>query len=253
MRLDLNADVGEHALADSHDAAIMRAVSSVSIAAGGHAGNARTIRAAVRLAREHNVAVGAHPSFVDREHFGRREMHVEPFDLERQILEQIVAVASAAADEGLELQHVKPHGALYNMAARDPALAAAVAAAIALFDSGLALYAPPSSALSAAGRRAGLKVIAEGFADRAYAADGALVPRGVAGSVIDDRDRVVDRAVRIALDRRVQTIDGAFITLEVDTLCLHGDTPGAGTLAIAIREGLDGARVSVRPPGRRQV
>jgi 5-oxoprolinase (ATP-hydrolysing) subunit A len=252
MRLDLNADVGERALADSHDAAIMRAVSSVSIAAGGHAGDARTIRAAVRLAREHGVAVGAHPGFVDREGFGRRELRVETFELERQILEQIVAVASAAADEGLELQHVKPHGALYNMAAKDVALAAAVVGAVALFDSALALFAPPDSALSAAGRRGGLKVVTEGFADRAYAPDGTLVPRGVTGAVIDDRSQVVDRAVRMALDRRVQAIDGSLLALEIDTLCLHGDTDGADALAMAVRKALDAARVSVRPPGRRQ-
>jgi 5-oxoprolinase (ATP-hydrolysing) subunit A len=251
MRLDLNADVGEGPLADSHDAAIMRAVTSVSIAAGGHAGDARTIRAAVRLARELGVAVGAHPSFVDREGFGRREMRVEPFELERQILEQIVAVASAAADEGLELQHVKPHGALYNMAARDADLGRAVAAAVALFDSDLALFAPPHSALAASARRAGLKVVAEGFADRAYAADGSLVPRNVDGAVIHDRQRVVDRAIQMALDRRAQTIDGAFLALDIDTICVHSDTPGAETLAAAIRHGLEAARVSVKPPGRR--
>jgi UPF0271 protein len=161
-------------------------------------------------------------------------------------------VASAAADEGLELQHVKPHGALYNMAAKDAGLAASVAGAVALFDSALALFAPPDSALSDAGRRAGLKVVTEGFADRAYAPDGSLVPRSAEGAVIADRDRVVERAVRMALDRRVQAIDGSVIPLEIETLCLHGDTAGAGVLALAIRQALDAARVSVRPPGRRQ-
>ena len=251
MRIDLNADVGEAPPGHtSNDSELMSVVTSVSVAAGVHAGDARSIRATVRLAREFGVAVGAHPSLDDREGFGRRECEVDPFNVERLVVEQIVAVASAAADEGIELQHVKPHGALYNMAARDPQLAAAVARAVAIFDRRLSLFGPPGSALIDAGRAAGLRTISEAFVDRAYAADGSLIPRTSPGAVITDQNVVVDRALRLVLERTVVAVDGATVPIEAETICIHGDTAGAAMLAAAVLDALTAAHVVVRAPGR---
>lgn len=251
MRIDLNADVGETPTGHpSDDAVLMRVVTSVNIAAGGHAGDAESIRHTVRLARAHGVAVGAHPSFVDREGFGRRDQVVDPSDLERLVLDQIVAVATAASDAGIELQHVKPHGALYNMAALDATLARAIAAAIALFDHRLLIVGPPHSQLLTAGRAAGLKTLAEAFVDRAYAPDGSLVPRSIAGAVLEDPDAIASRAVRLAVDRTVVAVDGSVLSMDADTLCLHGDTPGAARIGGAVRLALEAAHVTVRAPGR---
>ena len=174
MRIDLNADVGE-GIGD--DAGLLRLVTSANVAAGFHAGDPSVLRQTIRAARAGGVAVGAHPGFPDRANFGRLEMAVTPRDAEDLVLYQIAAVAGVAAAEGLRLQHVKPHGALYNMAARDAALADAIARAIAAFDATLILFGLPGSALLEAGRAAGLRVAAEAFADRAYEADGSLVSR----------------------------------------------------------------------------
>ena len=251
MRIDLNADVGETPSGmPSHDAALMRVVTSVSVAAGVHAGDVASIRETIRRARELGVAVGVHPSLDDRDGFGRRELPVSPFDVERLVLEQIVAVASAASDEGVELQHVKPHGALYHMAARDIELASAIAGAIALFDRGLRLVGPPRSALIAAGRSAGLRTVTEAFVDRAYAPDGSLVSRSDAGAVLHGPEMVVDRALRLVRERTMVAVDGSVLQIEAETLCIHSDTPGAPSLAAAIRVALEDAHVSVRAPGR---
>jgi UPF0271 protein len=244
MRIDLNADVGESpARALSSDADLMVSITSASVAAGFHAGDASSIRATVRLAQQHGVAVGAHPSFPDRTGFGRDEMRVDPRDAENFILYQIAAVAAIAAADGVTLQHVKPHGALYNMAARDLELAGAVAGAIALFG-------PPGSQLIAAGRAAGLRVVAEAFVDRAYEPDGSLVPRSRAGAVIHDPETVVARAVRMVVDRTVTATDGSTIHIDPSSLCVHGDTEGAAHLASLVRAALEGAHVTVRSPGR---
>ena len=251
MRIDINADVGEsfgpYTIGD--DAAVMRSVSSVSIAAGFHGGDPSVMRRTIALARELKIAVGAHPSFDDRQGFGRREMRLAPGDAEDLVLYQIAAVAGVAQAEGVRLAHVKPHGALYNMAARDRELAEAVARAVAAFDSGLFVYAPPRSALAAAARAIGLRVAGEGFADRAYRTDGSLVPRSEADAVIADIEQVVNRALQMAVDRSVAAIDGSTIGLDVDTLCIHGDTAGASAMAAWIRAGLGSAGVDVRAPG----
>jgi UPF0271 protein len=155
-----------------------------------------------------------------------------------------------AAAEGVRLQHVKPHGALYNMAARDARLAEAIARASASVDASLILFAPAGSALLLAGRAAGLPVASEAFADRAYQRDGSLVPRGVAGAVIEDGNLVAARALRMVTEHRVATIDGAEIAIEVDTICLHGDTPGAAALAHTVREALAAAGIGVEAVGR---
>lgn len=251
MRIDLNADVGESfgAYAIGDDEALLASVTSASVAAGFHAGDPGVLRRTIRLARGRGVALGAHPGFQDLAGFGRREMRVSPNDTEDLVLYQIAAVAGIAQSEGARLQHVKPHGALYNMAATDPGLAEAIARAVRAFDPSLVLFGLPGSALLAAGRSAGLRVAAEGFADRAYRRDGTLAPRSMADSVISDPAEVVSRAVRMVVDGVVTAIDGTVVPIVADTLCVHGDTPGAGRLAASLRTGLEAAGINVRPVG----
>ncbi len=251
MRVDLNADVGEsfgpYTIGD--DAAVMRSVSSVSVAAGFHGGDPSVMRRTIALARDLGVAVGAHPSFADLQGFGRREMQLAPKDAEDIVLYQIAAVAGVAHAEGVRLAHVKPHGALYNMAARDRELAEAVARAVFAFDRELFVYAPPRSALASAARAIGLRVAGEGFADRGYRHDGSLVPRNEPGAVIANVEEVVTRALQMAVERTVAVVDGSTLTIDVDTLCIHGDTPGASAMAAWLRAGLASADVDVRAPG----
>lgn len=250
MRIDLNADAGEsygpYTLGD--DAALMRSITSVNVAAGFHAGDPSVLRRTIQLARENQVAVGAHPSFPDRQGFGRREMTMAPAEVEDLVLYQIAAVAGVARAEGLSLAHVKPHGSLYNMAATQRELAEAVARATFAFDPALVLYAPPRSALAAAGKALGLHVAAEAFADRAYLADGSLAPRSMSGSVIAGVEEVVTRAMQMVIDRTVMAVDGTLVQLDADSLCIHGDTAGAPSLAAWIRAGLQSSGVDVRAP-----
>jgi 5-oxoprolinase (ATP-hydrolysing) subunit A len=251
MRLDLNADVGESfgAYSMGQDALLMRSITSASVAAGFHGGDPSVLRDTIRSAKAHGVAVGAHPGFPDLAGFGRREMRLSPQEAEDLVLYQVAAVAGVARAGGARLQHVKPHGALYNMAARDPALAAAIARGIAALDPSLVLYGLPDSELLKAGRAAGLRVAAEGFADRAYAPDGSLAARTQPGSVIDDPALVVSRAIRMVKEQLVIAVDGSALTIRVDTMCVHGDTPGAGHLAAELRAGLESAGVVVRAIG----
>jgi UPF0271 protein len=251
MFLDLNADVGESfgAYSMGNDTGLMRSITSASIAAGFHAGDPTVLRDTIRLAKMHGVAVGAHPGFPDLAGFGRREMRVTPQEAEDFVLYQVAAVAGVALAGGTRLRHVKPHGALYNMAARDPALAAAIARGVAAIDRSLVLYGLPDSELLNAGRAAGLRVAAEGFADRAYAPDGSLAARSRPGSVIQDPALVVSRAIRMVKEQLVIAVDGSALTIRVDTICVHGDTPGAGTLAAELRAGLESAGVTVKAIG----
>jgi UPF0271 protein len=247
MRVDLNADVGESfgAYPMGSDAGLMRSISSANLAAGFHGGDPSTLRDTICLAREHGVAVGAHPGLPDLVGFGRREMRVTPREAEDFVLYQVAAVAGVASAEGVRLQHVKPHGALYNMAARDPALAAAIARGVAAIDKSLILYGLPNSELLKAGRAAGLRVAAEGFTDRAYEPDGSLVTRRKPGAVLEDPGLVVPRAIRLLKERTVIASDGTPLTLHVDTICVHGDTPGAAELAAQLRAGLHAAGITV--------
>jgi UPF0271 protein len=246
LRIDLNADVGE---GFSGDESLLRLVTSANVAAGFHAGDPSVLRQTIRSAKAGGAAIGAHPSFPDRAGFGRHEMIVKPQEAEDFVLYQIAAVAGVAAAEGLRLQHVKPHGALYNMAARDSALAEAIGRAIVAFDSSLILLGLPGSELLKAGRAAGLPVAAEGFADRAYEADGSLVSRNKPGAVIHDAEAVVSRAIRMAKDKTVMAVDGSIVRVDVDTICVHSDTPGAGELAARLRAGLEAAGVTVKAIG----
>lgn len=247
MRIDLNSDLGESLgpwpMGD--DAALMTSISSANIACGFHAGDPGAMRATIALAKSHGVAIGAHPGFPDLVGFGRRELKASPQEVEDLVLYQVSALAGMAGAQGVRLQHVKPHGALYNMACRDRALADAIARAVAAYDKTLTLFGLPESELLKAGQRAGLRAAAEVFADRAYERDGSLASRHKPGSVIHDRGAVIERAVRMVRDRQVVAVDGTVIPLTADTICLHGDTPGAAGLARAVRAGLEAAGVRV--------
>jgi UPF0271 protein len=251
MRIDLNADVGESfgIYALGQDPAVLPLITSANVACGFHAGDPGVMRATVALAREHGTAVGAHPGFPDLAGFGRRELQTTAREVEDMVVYQIGALAGIAAAQNVRLQHVKPHGALYNMAARDAALAEAVARATASVDRSLMLFGLPGSQSIEAGRRHGLRTASEAFADRAYRPDGTLVPRSQPGAVIDDADTVVSRAVMMARDHVVVAVDGARVPLDVETICVHGDTPGAAALAAKIRQALIAAGIDVRPIG----
>jgi 5-oxoprolinase (ATP-hydrolysing) subunit A len=251
MYIDLNSDVGESfgPWQMGADAGVLRSISSANIACGFHAGDPGVMRQTIRLARDAGVAVGAHPGFPDLVGFGRRELKASPRDVEDMVLYQVGALAAIAASEGVRLAHVKAHGALYNMAARDRALADAIARATAAFDRSLVLFGLPGSALLDAGRAAGLRVASEGFADRSYEADGSLTSRTLPGSVIHDAADVVRRSVRMVRDGRVTARDGSELTIHVHTLCTHGDTPGADELTRLLRQGLEREGVIVAAVG----
>src|SRR5881628_2762914 len=248
MRVDINSDLGESfgAYSIGQDAGLMHAITSANVAAGFHAGDPSVLRDTIRLAKKHGVAVGAHPGFPDLVGFGRRELNVTPREAEDMVLYQVAAVAGVAAAEGVTLQHVKPHGALFNMAVRNRELADAIARAVAAFDKRLILFGLPGSEILEAGRAAGLRVAAEVFADRGYEPDGQLASRRKPGSVIHDAAVVVERAVRMVKERRVVAMDGTVVPLEADTMCVHGDTPGSDELAAKIRAGLEAAGVTVK-------
>ncbi len=247
ITIDLNADMGESfgAYTIGSDEAVMTSISSANVACGYHGGDPSVMRRTVRLARERGVAVGAHPGFPDLLGFGRREMRIAPQDVEDLVLYQIGALAGIAHGEGIRLSHVKPHGALYNMAVKDRSLADAIARAVAAFDRTLVLFGLPNSDLARAGQAAGLRVALEGFADRAYEPDGSLTPRSRTGAIIHDLETVVQRAVRMAIDGVVIATDGSELAMRVDTMCTHGDTPGAKALTRALRTGLEQAGVKV--------
>lgn len=233
MAIDLNADVGE-GMAD--DAALFALVTSANVACGFHAGDPATMRGTIRAAARAGVRVGAHPSYPDRAGFGRAALRLPPDQVFADVLYQVGALWALCRAEGVALRHVKPHGALYNQAAADRELAHAVAAAVAAASADLVLVGLASSrCLRDAAATAGLRFAAEGFADRRYAADGSLVPRSEPDAVLTDPAAVVSQAVALA---------GAG---SVDTLCLHGDTPGALGLARAVREALAAAGIDVRP------
>jgi len=231
MRIDLNADVGEEY---GQDAALMQCITSANVACGHHAGSPTVMLDTVLLARDHGVAVGAHPGFDDREHFGRRDLQMPASEITDLVVRQVEALASITVHACTKLQHVKAHGALYNMAVRDRTVADAIARGIASVDSSLILLGLPESELIAAGVAAGLRTAREAFADRAYRADGTLVPRAEPGAVIHDPEEVLARVVTLAQQPNV------------DTICVHGDTPGAADLARRIRVALEAADIEVR-------
>jgi len=245
--LDLNSDLGEGygrwALGD--DAALLEVVTSANVACGFHAGDPATIDRTVRTAVERGVAVGAQVSYPDLVGFGRREIDVPPDDLTADVLYQLGALDAFARAAGSRVRYVKPHGALYNRIAGDPVQAAAVVEAIRRYDPALPLLTLPGSAAMQAAAAAGIPAVGEGFADRAYTPEGRLVSRREPGAVLHDPDQVAARAVRMATEGRVETADGTEVAVQIRSLCVHGDTPGAAALARRVRAALEEAGVRV--------
>jgi len=228
MKVDLNADLGEGC---SNDHALLQLVSSANIACGFHAGDAQTMQQSVRWALEFGVAIGAHPSFPDRENFGRSRMQLPAETVYAQVLYQLGALAAITRAEGGVMVHVKPHGMLYNQAALEPELADAIAKAVHAQDPKLCLVGLAGSELIRAGQRYGLKTKQEVFADRGYQADGTLVPRGQPGALIEDDQLALAQTLLMIKEGRVRTLDGQWASVLAETVCLHGD--GAHALAYA--------------------
>lgn len=240
MLLDLNADVGEGC---GDDAALMPLLTSASIACGGHAGDAASMRRTVLLARQHDVVIGAHVAYPDREHFGRRDLDLPPNKLAAEVLLQMRALAACALADGARVRYVKAHGALYNRMAQDVGVAQTVISAVRSFDASLPILTLPDSRAMKVAQQLGTTAVAEAFADRAYTAEGALLSRDQPGAVITDEKAVAERAVGIACARQVPSIDGRIVKVNARSLCVHGDTPGAVALACAIRRALQQAGV----------
>lgn len=234
-RIDLNADLGE---GSAYDAQMLALVSSANIACGGHTGDAHSMRAALLLAKAHGVALGAHPSFPDRENFGRRPMQIAPEDLYASLLQQVRALQNTAEELGLRLHHIKPHGALYNQAAFDPGLGDLIIDLVKTIDPDLRLMVLAASPLAKQAKSAGLHVIEEAFADRRYLGDGSLVPRTQANAVIEDAELAVAQSLAIVNAHCVQTLSGETRPLYADSLCVHGDGSQALHLLQTIRQAL---------------
>lgn len=243
--IDFNADIGEGC---GDDAAIIPLLSSASIACGGHAGDSASMAAAVAHCVEHGVAIGAHPSWEDREGFGRQRVDAPMDQLQSMLQRQIRALAAVAGSAGARLAHVKPHGALYNQAAEDAGVARAIAEEVASIDPGLRLYALAGSELAAAGRAAGLSVVEEVFAERAYLDDGRLVPRGEPGAVIGTLEAAVAQTLQMLREGTVTSVDGQTVPIRPQTLCLHGDRPDAARFARGLRQAIEAAGFVVRAP-----
>lgn len=247
--MDLNADLGEgHGvwrLGD--DEAMLATVTSANVACGFHAGDAMTMRRMCEWAADRGVAVGAQVGYRDLTGFGRRRIDYDLSELRDEVIYQIAALDGFGRIQGERVRYVKPHGALYNTATVDVWQASAVIAAIMDYDRSLPLLCLPGSALAACAHNAGLRAVFEGYADRAYQADGTLVPRGRPGAVITDADTVVARAVRMASAGQVEAVDGTVIECRVESLCVHGDTPGAVELARRVRDGLERAGQPLAP------
>jgi UPF0271 protein len=233
--IELNADIGE----GCDDASLMPYLARVSIACGGHAGDAASMAAALRLAAEHGAAVGAHPGYPDRAQFGRRVLAASEDEIGAWVAQQIEALAELAARLGMRLAHVKPHGALYNVAARDPVAARAIARAVAALDPGLRLLGLSGSQLVAAGQAAGLPVMNEAFADRRYRPDGYLVSRETTDALIVDPRMAADQACALSQGRPVSASGGGTVRILADTICLHSDTPNALNIAQAVHAALN--------------
>jgi 5-oxoprolinase (ATP-hydrolysing) subunit A len=249
IRIDLNCDLGESygrwTLGD--DAAMVQHVTSANLACGFHAGDFGVIDATVALCKQAGVGVGAQPSYPDLQGFGRRPMQLSPTELEQCVLYQIGAVYAFCRAHQVDLQHVKPHGALYNQAAATPDLARAIARAVARFSRDVPLVGlAGSAAFAEAATEAGLRFVPEAFADRRYNPDGSLQSRAMAGSLLTDADEAARQAVRLACDGVVQAHDGTLVPVRAQSICFHGDTPGAPAIVAAARRSLEAAGVVVR-------
>ncbi len=249
QQINLNADMGESfgAYVIGNDPAMLRVVNSANIACGFHAGDPLVMRDTIGLAFKNGVSVGAHPGFPDLQGFGRRKMQMSAKEVESIVIVQIGALQAAAVAEGGRVTHVKPHGALNNIAAVDEPLAAAIARAIKAVDPGLIFLAPACSAMARAGEAAGLKVAIEIFADRAYAPDGQLVPRGQPGAMIHDPKEAFAHVLRMVREQALFPLAGGRIDTPVDSICVHGDGPEAEATAILVRDGLAAEGYALTP------
>jgi UPF0271 protein len=249
MQIDLNADMGEGfgAYKMGHDEELLRIVTSANVACGFHAGDATIMHGLAMRAKEFGVGLGAHPGFEDLWGFGRRNIAMDAGDLEYLVAYQIGACQAFAAYSGAPLRHVKPHGALYNMAAKEAAYAGAIARAVKTADAGLILVGLPGSEMQKAADKCGLRFAREGFCDRVYMDRTTLMPRAQPGSVIASPAAAASQALGLARDGEIVTASGARAKLEVDTLCVHGDEPGAVEVARAVRDALQGAGIALAP------
>ena len=253
LTIDLNSDLGESFGAHriGYDTDLFPLISSANVACGFHGGDPRVIERTVATARDHGVAVGAHPGFLDLVGFGRREIAASPDEVRTDTLYQLGALDAFCRVAGLPMQHIKAHGALYLAAVKSPPLAEAIAAAVSAFNPALIMLAQPGTALLDAAEAVGLPTAREGFADRAYNADGSLVSRRLPGALITDPDVAAERALRLVTEGKLIAIDGQEVVLAVDSLCIHSDTPGAVEIARAIRRRFADAGVIVRALGAR--
>jgi UPF0271 protein len=250
MHIDLNSDMGESfgAYTIGADEEILRWVTSANVACGWHGGDPHVMRQTVARAKALGVAVGAHPSYPDLLGFGRRPMQITRQEARDYMLYQIGALRVFVEAVGLKLQHVKPHGAIYNVAAKDRELSLGIAEAVKEAGGDLILMGLPDSEMLKAAQEVGVRIAREAFGDRAYNEDGSLVSRKIAGSLITDPDQVAERVIGLA-QGRVTAITGKEIRFQADTICLHGDTPGAATIARRVRERLEKEGAQVRPLG----
>ena len=243
--VDLNADLGEGA---GHDDELLALVTSANIACGFHAGDADTMRQSIEAASTRNVAVGAHPSLFDRENFGRKELPVKANEVFDSVVYQLGIFAAIADAAGIRPNHVKPHGALYNMAARDDELADAIARAAVSVDRQLIFFVPANSALSRAGETHGLQIAHEVFADRNYCSDGSLVSRSRPDALLHDPAEAAPRVLQMLRAGKVRSVDGVDVAVRAQTICLHGDNPEAVEFARALRSQLEKESVTFRAP-----
>ncbi len=248
LTIDLNADLGEFSdeISLARDTELMRYVTSANVACGGHTGDENTIRTTVLAAKAHGVAVGAHPSYPDRENFGRIEMAIAMDELKKSVTEQIVRLIEIALQEGVSASHVKPHGALYHSANKNTDIARMIAEVVLSLDRNLVLVGQSGSTALGVYRSTGLRTVSEGFVDRCYESNGSLRNRQLPGSVLASTEHVQRQAVSIALRQPVTAYDGTSLRVEAETLCLHSDTPNAVSLARLVRERLISAGVQVR-------
>jgi UPF0271 protein len=249
LTVDLNCDVGEGfgCYRSGNDEALMQCISSANIACGFHAGDPAVMQETVALAIKYNVTIGAHPGLHDLEGFGRRNIAIDAREAYQLTLYQVGALAAFAVAAGTRLHHVKPHGALYNMAAENLPLAQAIAAAVHDYDKGIVLYGLAGSTLIAAGQKRGLKVAEEVFADRSYTSSGMLTPRGEAGALIQDSDKAVQQVLHMVKHNKVKSTNGVDVNIKPDTICLHGDGEGAVDFAKAVRDALISAGAIIQP------
>jgi 5-oxoprolinase (ATP-hydrolysing) subunit A len=243
--VDLNADLGE---GSGHDAELFELITSANIATGFHAGDPSSMFDSTCAAKETGVAVGAHPSFADRENFGRKEIAVPIPELFAQLVYQLGAFQSVALAAGVRPNHVKPHGALYNMAVRDEEMAKTIAQAILAVDHSLILFAPANSAMERAARKAGVEIAREIFADRNYLNDGWLVPRTRPDALLHDPKQAAERVLRMLREGKVRSVEGRDIDVRGETICVHGDTPGAVEFARQLRTQLENEGVKMCAP-----